>query len=271
MPGSEPPEYVLWPYRPSIAGGVIACIVFAILTIIHIYRLIRNRTWFCIPFVVGALFEAIGYAARAKAHSDTTSKNPYIIQSMLILLAPILFAASIYMILGRLIVRTDSVRLSIVRANWLTKIFVGGDILCFCIQGGGAGLLIKAKDEDGFKMGENTILGGLILQILIFAFFVVVANIWHRRLNAVPTAASAQIPWGKYIWILYASSVFITIRNFCRVIEYAMGKDGYLLSNEWPLYLYDSLPMMLTLVVCITWYDPNIKPGKMADHEYGMW
>jgi hypothetical protein len=149
---------------------------------------------------------------------------PYIIQSILILLAPILFAASIYMILGRLVTRTDSAVHSIVRATWVTKIFVTGDIVCFLIQSGGAGMLVQAKDQDGFKRGENIILGGLILQILIFGFFVVVAGIWHRRLKARPTAASADIPWTRYIRLLYAASVFITIRNICRVIEYAMGK-----------------------------------------------
>jgi hypothetical protein len=221
---SEIPKYVLWPYTPTIAAGAIAAIVFILLTSVHTWRLVKNRTWFCIPFVVGGLFETIGYAARAAAHNDTESTTPYIIQSTLILVAPILFAASVYMILGRLIRRTASASYSIVRVNWVTKIFVIGDIFCFCIQGGGAGLLVQAKDADGFKRGENIILGGLILQILIFGFFVVVAGIWHRRLSVVPTAAAAEIPWKKYILFLYASSVFITVRNLCRVIEYAMGK-----------------------------------------------
>ena len=92
------------------------------------------------------------------------------------------------------------------------------------IQAGGAGMLVSANDKDGFKRGENIILGGLILQILIFGFFVVVAGIWHVRLQKGPTAASADIPWTKLIWFLYAASVCITIRNLCRVIEYAMGK-----------------------------------------------
>ncbi|KAJ4373265.1 hypothetical protein N0V83_003559 [Neocucurbitaria cava] len=265
---SAPSKYVLWPYTPSIAGGVIGAIVFFSLSGIHIFRLVKNRTWFCIPFVIGALFEAIGYSGRAAAHSDTESTTPYIIQSTLILLAPILFAASIYMILSRIIQRTDSAEYAIVRASWTTKIFVGGDLLCFCVQGGGAGMLIKAKDDAGFKMGENIILGGLILQILIFGFFVAVAAVWHRRLLARPTAAAAELPWARYIWFLYASSGCITVRNLCRVIEYALGKGGYLLSHEWPLYVYDFLPMMLTLVVCIAWYDPNIKPRRKSDIEF---
>lgn len=240
MADTTKPEYVLWPYTPSIAGGVIAAIVFALLTCAHVFRLIKSRTWFCIPFVIGALvrlilkypevtlishqFETIGYAARAAAHNDTVSKTPYIIQSVLILIAPILFAASIYMILGRLIMRTDSATYSLVRANWVTKIFVTGDVFCFFIQSGGAGMLVQAKDKDGVKTGENIILGGLILQILIFLFFVIIAGTWHRRMESRPTAASADIPWQKMVRFLYAASAFITIRNMCRVVEYAMGK-----------------------------------------------
>jgi hypothetical protein len=224
MSDNAKPKYVLWPYTPTIAAGVIAAIAFAAITGLHAWRLLKNRTWFCIPFVIGGLFETIGYAARAAAHNDAMAKTPYIIQSTLILVAPILFAASVYMILGRLILRTESASYSIIRATWVTKVFVTGDMLCFFIQAGGAGMLVSADNADGFKLGENIILGGLILQILIFAFFVVVASIWHRRLNAVPTAAAAELPWKKYISLLYGASVFITLRNLCRVIEYALGK-----------------------------------------------
>jgi hypothetical protein len=218
------PEYVLWPYTPSTAAGVIAALVFLFLAILHTWKIIKNRTWFCVPFVIGGLAEAIGYAARVAAHNDTDSLTPYIIQSSLILIAPILFAASVYMILGRLIARTDSSSYSIIRAKWVTKCFVAGDVLCFFIQSGGAGMLTSAKDAESFKRGENIILGGLVLQILIFLFFVVVASIWHRRLSAQPTAAAAELPWKKYTGLLYAASAFITVRNLCRVIEYAMGK-----------------------------------------------
>ena len=88
-------------------------------------------------------------------------------------------------------------------------------------------MLVSANDKAGFDRGENIILGGLILQILIFGFFVVVASVWHRRLASRPTAASSELPWARYIWFLYAASVCITIRNVCRVIEYAMGKVRY--------------------------------------------
>lgn len=166
----------------------------------------------------------IGYAARAAANKDTETKIPYIIQSILILLAPILFAASIYMVLGRLIRRTDSASLSIIRPTLVTKIFVAGDVFSFFVQGGGGGMLVQAESKTDVQRGENIILGGLILQIIIFGFFVVVASIWHKRLSKYGTAASAQICWKKYIMFLYGASALVMIRNTCRVIEYAMGK-----------------------------------------------
>jgi hypothetical protein len=58
-------------------------------------------------------------------------------QTLLLLLAPTLFAASMYMILGRMIRLLDAEAHSLIRTKWLTKIFVGGDILSFLVQSGG--------------------------------------------------------------------------------------------------------------------------------------
>lgn len=57
---------------------------------------------------------------------------------MLILVAPPLFAASIYMTLGRFIREMGAESASIVRVKWLTKIFVVGDVISFVLQCGGA-------------------------------------------------------------------------------------------------------------------------------------
>jgi len=58
-------------------------------------------------------------------------------QSLLLLLAPALFAASIYMVLGRIILLVDGEAHSLIRAKWLTKFFVLGDVLSFLTQSAG--------------------------------------------------------------------------------------------------------------------------------------
>ncbi|CZR51387.1 related to Rtm1p [Phialocephala subalpina] len=255
-----------WPYSPSLAVGAIMTGIFAILTILHTIRLFKTRTWFCIPFIVGGIFEAIGYGARAASNSNSNRESLplYIMQALLILLAPILFAASVYMILGRLIRATGAESYAIIRVTRITKIFVGGDILCFLVQAMGAGMLSGADSKEGKDRGQNVILGGLILQIIIFLLFLLVAMIFHRRLRNRPTGKTldTSITWERMLSQLYIVSVLITIRNLFRVIEYGAGEDGYLLQNEWPIYVFDALLMAIVLAVCSFWY-----VGKMRSRQ----
>lgn len=83
--------------------------------------------------------EFIGYIGRALSASQTPdwTLGPYIMQSVLLLVAPALFAASIYMYLGRLIVLVRGEKFSIIRVGWMTKIFVAGDVLSFLMQSSG--------------------------------------------------------------------------------------------------------------------------------------
>jgi hypothetical protein len=52
----------------------------------------------------------------------------------MILLAPPLYAASIYMVLGRTVTYLRAESLSLVPVKWMTKIFVTGDVFSFLLQ-----------------------------------------------------------------------------------------------------------------------------------------
>jgi hypothetical protein len=85
--------------------------------------------------------EVIGYIGRALSHFHDDELGPFIIQSLLLLVAPALFSGSIYMVLGRLIRFLEAEKYSLIRINWLTKLFVCGDIVAFVIQGTGTSIL----------------------------------------------------------------------------------------------------------------------------------
>lgn len=184
--------------------------------------------------------------------------TPYLIQNLLILLAPALFAASIYMVLGRLIRLLEADDLSIIRVNWLTKIFVLGDVLSFLAQSGGGGMLAKAKTADDQKRGNNIILGGLGIQVVFFGLFIVTTIIFHLRINKQPTARSnsVTVPWRRFIMVLYATSIFIMVRSLFRMAEFGMGSDGVLQSNEVYLFVLDGL-LMLLVTLAFLWYHPG--------------
>lgn len=272
-------------YQPSTAAAVAFAILFAIPTLVHCFQCLRTRTWYFIPLITGGfckrrspapaaaqartpnlcrhLVECVGYAARAVSSRFVSSLTPYILQTLLILLAPALFAASMYMVLGRLVLVTDGERFALVRRRWMTKLFVGGDVLSFLLQCGGGGILATASTGDNYdpgkiKLGEGVIVVGLFVQLAFFGFFLVVGWRWKRGLEREPTAASkdAAVPWRRHFGVLMGASALVFVRSVFRVVEYLGGSDGVLLSKEWIAYVFDAV-LMLAVLALFNWVHPS--------------
>ncbi|KAK8091443.1 Rta1 domain-containing protein [Apiospora hydei] len=266
---APPNKFVFYAYLPSMAGTVILAVLFGLSSLWHIKQMIQSRTWYFIPFTVGCLFETVGYIGRAMSSSESFpdfTKNPYIIQSVLLLLGPTLFAASIYMILGRLIRLLDADAYSLIPPRWLTKVFVLGDVLSFFAQGGGGGMLTTAKTQNDVQRGENIILGGLGIQILFFGGFCVVTALFHLRIRREPTSKSYAVtaPWTLLVYVLYAASLLIMVRSLYRVAEYVQGQGGALQGHEYWLYILDSVPM-LAVSVLFNWMHPSCVVGGRGE------
>ncbi|KKZ63099.1 hypothetical protein EMCG_00309 [[Emmonsia] crescens] len=239
-------------YTPSKAAAVVFIVLFLPTTSFHTFQLVKKRVWFFIPIVIGGIFEVVGYSARAVSSTQAPifTDIPYIIQSLFLLLAPALFAASIYMELGRIIAILHGEKLSVIRRTWMTKIFVTGDVLSFVIQGAGGGIMASGTDSN-LSLGQKIIIVGLCIQLIFFGLFIIVSVIFHRRMAASPTTASLSIrvSWRKYLYSLYAVSVLIMIRSIFRVAEYVQGADGTLLRNEAYLYIFDAALMWILMVL----------------------
>ncbi|KAF2471990.1 RTA1-domain-containing protein [Lindgomyces ingoldianus] len=248
---NNPNVFVLYRYHPSLVAATIFAVLFGISTLSHVYQLIRLRSAFMIPLAIGGFFETIGYIGRILSSHDQWALGPYIMQALLLLLAPALFAASIYMVLGRVILLTEGEQYSLIRQRWLTKIFVIGDILAFLIQSAGGSILSGAdKDLDKLKLGEDIIIAGLFAQIAFFGFFIVVASVFQiRGRHHLSKLDSSSVPWKKFLYVLYVSSMFILVRSVFRAIEYLQGNTGYLLKHEVFLYIFDAVLMFAVLAV----------------------
>ncbi len=204
----------------SVAAAAVFASIFAILSLANTFRLFQHRAWSCIPFVVGGTMETTGYITRALGSTNPSSTPLKIVQVLCILLAPVLFAAAIYMTLDRVVRATAGERYSMLRSTWITKIFVGSDVMCFVTQAIGAGVIAAGGST---ALGGNIVLGGLILQIVVFAFFVCVGAVFHLRLRQHPNRLSERVRWVHHMVTLYVMSIAITSRNVYRVVESCMG------------------------------------------------
>jgi hypothetical protein len=161
------------------------------------------------------------------------------------------------------------------------------NVLTVCIGGG-----IQAMGTiDSLHLGERIIIGGLFVQLIFFAFFIVVAGVFHYRLtkdlpfqkrytpssifkarkhrqissasstaplSAAPVsrASLSDLPWKRHLFNLYFTSALIMVRSIFRVVEYIGGNAGYLLSHEVFLFVFDAT-LMFFVMLSFNWVHPN--------------
>ncbi|KAF4462706.1 RTM1 [Fusarium albosuccineum] len=194
-----------------------------------------------------ATAEVIGYIGRilgATQDPGCWTMGPYIMQTLLILIAPALMAASIYMILGRIILLTEGEHIALIRRRWLTKIFVTG-----------GGLMASDGSQD---LGEKIVVIGLFVQLTFFGFFIIVAALYHHRLRKNPTTSASHpmVRWQAYLITLYVTGVLIWVRSLFRVIEFLQGNDGQLMRSEAYVFVFDGL-LMFTVLGWMNWFHPG--------------
>jgi hypothetical protein len=178
-------------------------------------------------------------------------------QSLFLLLPPVFFAATLYMVYSRIVRAVGGENCSLITVRKTTRLFVIGDFITFNIQGNGGGLLANEKLAN---IGKIIVIIGLIAQIILFLAFVVCCVVFHRRfrVHLRQSHTPVEIRWEAYLNMLYVTSALILVRNVFRVVEFVMDKQGYLQQKEWPTFVFDSVLMFLVMVSFYIWYPGDI-------------
>ncbi|KAJ5399744.1 RTA-like protein [Penicillium sp. CMV-2018d] len=271
--GSSP--YVnFYPYTPSATAGYAFMAMFGIATLFHLVLMFSFRAAYFIPLVLGGVCETFGYYGRAWSHEDRREISSWALQEMLILSAPPLLAATVYMVLGRIIRSFDAEHLVRMSPKSITVIFVLNDVLTFCTQLGGAGVQVTG-DENIMAIGKKIVLAGLIFSLAVFCFFIWIAASLHRRLLRTPTniLAMNNLNWQRYMLAIYAACFALMLRNLVRTIQFGASKDSVLNQKEVYIYVFDGFLMFFSMVV-LGVYHPGLlikkarRLAKVADfHE----
>lgn len=136
--------------------------------------------------------------------------------STLIIIAPVFVAAGNYLLIGRLIravLSSDKHRVFLISARYITKTFVGFDILSFLIQASGSGIAGSGSWEgDEAKIGTNVLIGGLGTQVATFVWFLsIVLRFWHHtKLHIRP---DAPVGWFRVFQAILVSSFLILVSS----------------------------------------------------------
>ncbi|KZM26651.1 uncharacterized protein EKO05_0005388 [Ascochyta rabiei] len=266
-PSSSSFDWKMYRYTPSLPLAALFLALFTILTLLQVWAYVRHRKTSIVYIIIGGLCEIAGFSARIGSHYDNEAWVPFIIQGTLLLIGPLFFAATVYMMLGRIINLANASAISRISPRWYTRIFVTADISTLVVQGLGASLMGTMQLSLALA-GEKVVITGLALQVATFIVFLAAAIDCNVRLARMKRDSDSDATntsndaWKSIIHTLYTISALVLFRCVFRLIEYTMGNAAYLIAHEWTLYVFDGVPMFAVLVLFFVYQQRAMKSPK---------
>ncbi|KAE8441896.1 hypothetical protein EG329_004202 [Mollisiaceae sp. DMI_Dod_QoI] len=265
----------IWLYNPNFPLSIVFAVLYLIPTVIQFWQTcIKYKSWYFVVVFVGACLEVAGYVVRAVSIKNLDSIPPYAVQSSFIVIAPLFVGAGNYLLISRLCIKVlppGTTHIHRIPVRSLTKTFVLCDIVTFLIQVSGSGIASSASWQGTtLKVGTDTLITGLAIQVVTFGFFLAIVGKFHMLTRAGGVRNDAGHGWKKVLMAVYISSILIIIRSIYRLIEFALGIFGYPFTHEWMFYVFESVPMLPAISVFCLWHPAEYFGGgrrgdKIAD------
>lgn len=215
------------------------------------------------------LFYTAGWIVRCIAIIYPGSLPLFMIQYVLIYLAPPVYSAAEYNTLGRLMHYLPMH--SVINPNRVVYIFVFLGTLVEMFTAIGASWMAGAQGRDNKDLllkGATLISIAVILQGLVELIFIAATGYLHFR-----CARSKMLPRNvrTMFIMLYGTSFLIVIRCVFRAVESFQlravlngggSQNAALLRHEWPLYAFETLP-----VIIYTYWLNVIHPGRFIPNN----
>jgi hypothetical protein len=253
--GYVPPSEcnALYLYYPSFKAAIAATVIFDLILVAHFVQATIYKAGFVWVVLMGTAWETVGYGTRALSTRKQQDNTIATVTQMFILLAPLWVNAFDYIVLARMInFFVPERRIGIFKPSLLAKIFVFLDFGSFIIQMIG-GFMATGTSEQQMN-GIHVYMAGIGIQQFFIVCFLVLAFQFHRlmlKLDRAGRLFGEKQNWRKLLYVLYASLLFITVRIFYRLIEFASGygENNPIPYHEWYIYVFDGIPMALAVLV----------------------
>jgi RTA1 like protein. len=127
---------------------------------------------------------------------------------------------------------------------------------------------MSSGSEKTLIIGQWVIIAGLCVQLLFFGTFMISSGLFHLRILQSPTEQSERtmhlrisiLPrnWPNLLFTCYAVSLLIVVRSAYRLIEFVQGNNGYVISHEVFLYIFDAAMMFLVMVIMNVFHPSDV-------------
>lgn len=252
-------------YEPSLAGAIFFTVMFALVTLIGLYQstYLYPKPIFMHILAFSAALEAIGYGTRVQSIYHVTLA-PFVVSVLFVLLAPILLALINYTTVGRLIEPTGK-RIACINPRTIKWAFFASDFTGLVIQAIGGSVLASATTSAEYTLGSNITLVGLAVQV---GFFTIFTYMMFEAAFGKDFQLYHRSDLKETFNILFVTTVLIYVRNIFRLIEYASPHTGYIPTNEWLYFVFESTPIFTACVIYCVWHFGRVLPSDILNEEY---
>lgn len=239
---------IIYGYIPSYTLAITASTLFALSFLAHCYQIFRYRTWYFVTIPIALILEVLGYIFR----SFSAHKNPYnvlyfVLQYFFIVTAPVFLSAGIYAILSILIVRVGR-EYSMLPPRWVLGIFIASDAVCTIVQISGAALIGSAEsNKKDPSTGNNILLAGLCVQVLVFFVFVCLTTAFLNKAKRVILEGNNGMK--SFLIAFVAATLLVYMRTCFRLSETALGVTSYLFTNEKYFAGLEFVPIIMSFLL----------------------
>ncbi|KAF7189313.1 Efflux pump himE [Pseudocercospora fuligena] len=226
--GPNDATIIIYGYTPSLAVGVLGVVLFVIATAAHLYLLIRHRTWYFTPMLVGTVMEVVGYVFRLlSSQQDPYSVPWFVVQYFFIVIAPVFFSAAIYTIVSIMIniYGHDHAPLP---PKAILATFITCDVVATIVQIAGAALVgVAYSNQKNPTTYNHILLAGLAFQVFSFAVFLIILAWTLSKARNSPRSIDKGFITGVIV-----ATIAVYLRTCFRLAETAEGLMQHLSTHE---------------------------------------
>jgi hypothetical protein len=240
-------------YSPSLAAGVVFSVLFGLSFLLHSVRAVQYKRWGSYCLIIGAVVECIGWAGRTWNAQCPYNKAAFLMQISTLVIAPVFFAAAIYLALARLIVRRGP-QYSLLKPRAYLWTFCTADFVSLLVQAAGGGMASSASNKNKSpKPGTNVIVTGIVIQLVSMTVFSLCFFVFLWRSRQLHTPRNEQLTILSTLIVL----VVVYVRSFYRTIELFQGWTGFLITHEVYFIILDGA-MMAIASIAFNVLDPAV-------------
>ncbi|TKA70048.1 hypothetical protein B0A55_07905 [Friedmanniomyces simplex] len=226
--GPHDARIVIYGYTPSLTLAALAIALFLVASILHLWLIVRHRTWYFIPLLVGTVLEVVGYIFRLlSSQQDPYSIPWFVVQYFCIVVAPVFYGAAIYTVVSVLI-RIYGEEHAPLPPKLILGVFISFDVVATTIQIAGAALVgVAYSGQKDPTAPSHILLAGLALQVFSFALFLFILA-WTLLRSRRSQMSVSRV----FLTTLIVATLALYLRTCFRLADGAQGLMKSLSTHE---------------------------------------